>query len=84
VRLVDQRTIGVEALVRWQLPSGERLLPGQFVALAEQSGLIVALGRAVLTEACRQSAAWYAHDPRMCLTVSVNLACACREPRHRL
>jgi diguanylate cyclase (GGDEF)-like protein/PAS domain S-box-containing protein len=81
VRLTDQQMIGVEALVRWQLPSGERLLPGQFIRLAEQSGLIVALGRAVLTEACRQAAAWYAHDPRMCLTVSVNLAARqVREP----
>ena len=60
VRLADQQLTGVEALVRWQLPTGERLLPGQFIALAEQTGLIVPLGRAVLTEACRQAAAWHA------------------------
>jgi diguanylate cyclase (GGDEF)-like protein/PAS domain S-box-containing protein len=81
VRLADQQLTGVEALVRWQLPTGERLLPSQFIALAEQSGLIVPLGRAVLTEACRQAAAWHAHNPAAPLTLSVNLAARqIREP----
>src|SRR5664279_1174617 len=63
VRLHDQRTIGVEALVRWQLPNGERLEPAQFIPLAEDTGLIVPLGRTVLAEACRQAAQWLADDP---------------------
>jgi EAL domain-containing protein (putative c-di-GMP-specific phosphodiesterase class I) len=60
--------IGVEALVRWTLPDGRRLGPGQFVALAEDTGFIVRLGRWVLTEACRQAAAWVADGigPRRC------------------
>jgi diguanylate cyclase (GGDEF)-like protein/PAS domain S-box-containing protein len=81
VRLLDQRIIGVEALVRWQLPSGERLQPGQFIALAEETGLIVPLGRAILAEACRQAAKWRASDPELRLLISVNLAARqVREP----
>jgi diguanylate cyclase (GGDEF)-like protein len=81
VRLADRQITGVEALVRWQLPAGERLLPDQFIGLAEQSGLIVPLGRAVLTQACRQAAEWHAQDPTMRLQMSVNLAARqIREP----
>ena len=81
VRLCDQRMVGVEALVRWQLPSGRRLGPDEFVPLAEQTGLIVPLGRAVLTEACRAAAGWAAADPDYPLLLSVNLAARqVREP----
>ena len=81
VRLSDQRMIGVEALVRWELPGGRRLGPDEFVPLAERSGLIVPLGRAVLTEACRAAASWAAADPDRPLLVSVNLAARqVREP----
>ena len=81
VRLHDQQMIGVEALVRWQLPTGERLEPDRFIPLAEDTGLIVPLGRAVLAEACRQAAQWRATDPRMRLLMSVNLAARqVREP----
>ena len=81
VRLDDQRMIGVEALVRWQPPSGGRLGPDEFVPLAEQTGLIVGLGRAVLTEACRAAAGWLAADPDHPLLLSVNLAARqVREP----
>ena len=74
VRLKDQQTTGVEALVRWQLPTGERLEPTQFIPLAEDTGLIVPLGRTILTDACRQAARWRAADPGMRLLMSVNLA----------
>ncbi|WP_379625065.1 putative bifunctional diguanylate cyclase/phosphodiesterase [Pseudonocardia sp. GCM10023141] len=81
VRLSDQQVIGVEALVRWQLPSGERLGPDRFVPLAEETGLIVPLGRWVLTEACRQAAQWSATNPEHQLLISVNLAARqVREP----
>jgi diguanylate cyclase (GGDEF)-like protein/PAS domain S-box-containing protein len=81
VRLSDQRMVGVEALVRWELPGGRRLGPDEFVPLAEQTGLIVPLGRAVLTEACRAAAGWAVAFPDRRLLVSVNLAARqVREP----
>ncbi len=81
VRLSDQRMIGVEALVRWELPGGRRLGPDEFVPLAERTGLIVPLGRAVLTAACRAGASWAAAAPDRPLLVSVNLAARqVREP----
>ena len=81
VRLRDERIIGVEALVRWQLPTGERLEPDRFIPLAEDTGLIVALGRSILTDACRQAARWRADDPTIELLMSVNLAARqIREP----
>jgi diguanylate cyclase (GGDEF)-like protein/PAS domain S-box-containing protein len=57
--LRDGRLIGVEALLRWQ-PAGEPhpRMPGDFIQTAEDSGLIVPIGRWVLREACRQAAAW--------------------------
>jgi diguanylate cyclase (GGDEF)-like protein/PAS domain S-box-containing protein len=81
VALADQRMVGVEALVRWELPGGRRLGPDEFVPLAERTGLIVALGRAVLTEACRAAAGWAREAPGRPLLLSVNLAARqVREP----
>jgi len=49
---------GVEALIRWQQMGGKLVLPGEFVPIAEQCGLIVQIGRWVLREACQQARAW--------------------------
>jgi diguanylate cyclase (GGDEF)-like protein len=73
VRLSDRALLGVEALVRWQHPIFGRLLPDQFIEVAEASGLIVPLGRWVLAEACRQARRWQCDHGRD-LVVSVNLA----------
>jgi diguanylate cyclase (GGDEF)-like protein/PAS domain S-box-containing protein len=66
---------GMEALVRWQHPTRGLLPPIEFIGVAEESGLIVPLGRWVLTEACRQTASWQAEYPEASgLKVSVNLS----------
>jgi predicted signal transduction protein with EAL and GGDEF domain len=58
VSLTDRRVIGAEALVRWDRPEHGLLLPAQFIQLAEDTGAIVPIGRAVLEKACRQVQAW--------------------------
>ncbi len=66
--------LGAEALVRWQHPERGVVFPGAFIPLAEQTGLILSLGRQVLGLACRQLARW-ASDPRTSgWTVAVNVS----------
>lgn len=73
VSLFDQKIIGFEALVRWNHPRHGLLEPGEFVPVAEETGLITPLGRWVLEAACRQMAAWHEAFPvDPSLTVSVN------------
>ena len=76
--IIDLRTgtvTGVEALVRWQHPERGLLGPNHFVALAEETGVIVPLGEWVLEEACRQVAAWRRrHAELRSLFVSVNVS----------
>ncbi len=59
--IIDLKTtelLGVEALVRWQHPEQGRLLPGQFIPMAEETGQIIALGRWVLMDACCRVQEW--------------------------
>ncbi|MBI4996535.1 MAG: EAL domain-containing protein [Rhodocyclales bacterium] len=73
VELASNRVVGAEALVRWNSPDSGLVMPGRFIAVAEECGLIVPLGDWVLREACRQLRRWQdaGHDR---LTLAVNLS----------
>jgi len=70
--LARQRVVGAEALVRWRHPQRGIVAPGSFIPLAEESRLIVPIGRWVLEEACRQAAAWEAAGLRLGVSVNVS------------
>jgi diguanylate cyclase (GGDEF)-like protein/PAS domain S-box-containing protein len=75
VRLDEQSDYGVEALLRWQHPSRGIIPPLNFIPLAEETGLIVPIGRWVLQEACREAVLLQERFPRTPpLNVSVNLS----------
>ena len=68
-----QRLVGVEALVRWNHPERGRIPPAEFIPLAEETGLIEAIGDWVLNEAARQQAAWRAAGLPP-VTVAINIS----------
>jgi diguanylate cyclase (GGDEF)-like protein/PAS domain S-box-containing protein len=76
VTLADQRLTGVEALLRWQHPVLGELTPDSFIELAEETGIIVPLGRWVLEQACAQAAEWARRFPELRVSVSVNITVA--------
>ncbi len=66
---------GLEALVRWNHPVNGLTFPDEFIAIAEQTGLIVPLGEWVLNEACREVQFWRASNPQLAnLRIAVNLS----------
>jgi diguanylate cyclase (GGDEF)-like protein len=70
--LENEQVVGVEALLRWSHPSGETVPPDAFIPFAEESGLIVSIGRWVLEQACAQGAAW--REQGHPLNISVNVS----------
>ncbi len=70
----NRQAVGAEALIRWQHPQLGELLPRQFIPLAEESGLILPIGRWVLEHACRQLAQWGANPALRHLFIAVNVS----------
>ncbi len=73
VEVVSGRIIGAEALVRWQHPEHGLVPPGQFIPLAEESGLILGIGQWVIEQACHDAAQW-ARSGLGQMKIAVNVA----------
>ena len=73
VQLSDQRTVGVEALIRWQHPERGLLLPSEFVEVAEDTGVIIDIGNWIIQTAC-DAARSLADKHQAPLTMGVNLS----------
>ena len=74
VELETGRVTAVEALVRWQHPTRGMILPGEFIPLSEQTGLIIEIGEFVLRSACAQVAKWSRLPHAAELVLSVNVS----------
>jgi diguanylate cyclase (GGDEF)-like protein len=75
VHLRSGRIVGLEALLRWHHPTRGAVSPGEFIPIAEDSGLIVPIGRWVLQEACHQAKSWQQQWPTTPpLAIAVNLS----------
>jgi len=70
--LSDGEVVGAEALLRWQHPARGLVPPDEFIALAEETGLIVPIGAWVLRTACAQAARWHAGGHRIRVGVNVS------------
>ncbi|MBF5039746.1 EAL domain-containing protein [Methylophilus sp. 13] len=70
----QHQMVGAEALLRWQHPERGLIMPGEFIALAESSGQIVALGRWVLQQACALLQQWAFHPQLSQMVLAVNVS----------
>lgn len=73
ISLATRRIVGAEALIRWQHPQKGLIPPADFIPLAEESGLIVPIGKWVIETACAQAKAWQSMGLPM-MRVAVNLS----------
>ena len=73
VELSTENIVGMEALIRWNHPTRGQLAPGLFIPIAEKNGSIVALGRWVLDQACRQMSIWRKEKLQLSV-IAVNLS----------
>jgi EAL domain-containing protein (putative c-di-GMP-specific phosphodiesterase class I) len=78
VQLDTREIVGAEALIRWHDQQRGLVMPGEFIPLAERTGLIGPISEWVIEEACRQSAEW--HERGLDLYVSVNLPAVFWQP----
>jgi diguanylate cyclase (GGDEF)-like protein len=74
ISLCTGKMAGFEALVRWQHPQQGFISPGEFIPMAEETGLIVPIGIWVLREACQTMQSWVEKFPELKLRISVNLS----------
>jgi diguanylate cyclase (GGDEF)-like protein/PAS domain S-box-containing protein len=74
VELAAGTIYGMEALLRWEHPQRGLVLPLEFIPIAEETGLILPIGRWVLREACRQARQWQIEHGRRRLSVNVNVS----------
>ena len=74
VDMVTDKLTGFEALLRWSHPERGVIPPSTFIPVAEESGLVLALGRWVLRTACHQAARWNSRPQQAPITVTVNLS----------
>jgi diguanylate cyclase (GGDEF)-like protein len=70
----DGRMTGVEALLRWRHPNRDMVPPAHFIPTAEETSLIIPIGRWVLEQACLQLAQWAGHPDRSHLSIAVNVS----------
>jgi diguanylate cyclase (GGDEF)-like protein len=81
VSLTSGRTVGFEALVRWQHPQKGLVMPGTFIPVAEETGLILGVGEWVLATACRQLKEWHQKGLDQ-LRIAVNFSARQFQERH--
>jgi diguanylate cyclase (GGDEF)-like protein/PAS domain S-box-containing protein len=74
VTLARREVVGVEALLRWRHPERGLVLPTEFIAVAEETGMILPIGAWVLEQACRQARGWEVVRPNRPLSMSVNVS----------
>ena len=72
VSMADATIVGAEALLRWEHPGRGTIGPGEFVAVAEETGAIGPIGAWVIQEACRQFARWQLLQPDLALSLNVS------------
>jgi diguanylate cyclase (GGDEF)-like protein len=70
----DGHVVGIETFLRWARPSCEMVMPNELLPIAEQSGLIIEIGRWILEQACQEQKRWQDHEPTDRLTVSINVS----------
>lgn len=73
IDVITEKVVGMEALIRWKHPKNGFMSPGEFISIAEQTGLIIELGKWGLLEACLQNKRWQERGTDK-YTVSVNIS----------